>query len=339
MNKLATAFAAALLPYSRSQTARAPYWDDSSRALLRALFIATAYRYAEQLAYELPEGEDSTKNLTMPACPPTSLLLTLFEEICHFALDRTDPRSAGTLPAWVYDLLPPETVSALESLLSRNALVTAACVSSGVTNALESIRDLASYCNCDRVFHPETTQGIIFAGVEGMTAESLRLLLLAAEQNGVTTCAAYEVDSWAEDLANVLVGFGGEIVWTAAFPSPELEGLLQKTQDISWGFASDCANKAEFERRVQRTTGQPGGLLTFLSSEEPGALSEKTSLRYDGFSWGVVMIPEPDNQSVDLLLEREGIGEDFVPFQDIFLRARANAANRSSYGSEFAPFL
>lgn len=315
LDQICRAFGEVLIPQARSRTSREPYWQDSARALLRCLCYCTAHQYAYNLSLGFTPS-DRIRILTGPLESATELLLELYEQLSEDATYRPDTRSTGTLPIWV-DQLPQRITRPLRALLGRNSIVTAGSILSETAAGLEFLgvtcekSDLTG--KCDRVFHNTKLRGPFFIDVESLAPETLGLIGLAARLNGVNRVYAYELDRWPEDLLPSLSTSKGSLAWTACRPcSQMMEPIIISTEDISWSFAFDSANRNCFSERVQRTTGQLGGLLTSQPYEEPSQLPEGLLLRHDGISWQINSVPRSDTNAVEVAFPQSEKEE--IPF-------------------------
>ena len=300
LNDTADLFSRTAIADYEIRSVRDPFWHQSGRSLISALFTGAIYRWAN-----IFDGVRSTAKMETL----TSMFLNMYREIRSLKLtDAGGSHKTIEKPTW-WELLPREQRTILDSLVFQNAGTTTGSIFAEVTSYTSFLSSFTRGRGIPPLFRKQ--QKALYIYVPALKPKALYAVLKAvwASRENSKILAA-EIDLWGEPYRSVLSEIQSDcsgdvdLYWTSS--NKILGG--SESDDMLWGYTNNYRLLNSFYEMVRSTAGNPSGLLTALSRETPSQLMDDEALAVISGQWRVVAAPQgtsfEDNAQV-LPLERK----------------------------------
>lgn len=270
----ARTFAEAIVPDIDMQVAHDPMWTYNARTLFLNLYMAGV------AVWEYVHTHTASQDAPLP-----SLTDTIFGMVDDMAMTRMQTTEAqyrnGELsyPSW-WNLLGKD-----EKIFLRNTVLGAPLNTSGsllavVNSYTGRFTNTYTATKCTPLFSTYKPSHVkVF--LPSINAQTFRVLLSCALfiwGHRATICV-HNVSAWGQSFIMSLSDFmvshplrDMELLITTQSPVPAIEHVYNGT--MAWGAQLSVNALTSFRRKVEETTGNPGGLLTSLPIETPAQLSE-----------------------------------------------------------------
>ncbi len=283
----ARTFAEAVVPDTDIQVAHDPMWTYNARTLFLNLYMAGV------AVWEYAHTHASSGRAPLPSL--TDTILGMVDDMAMTRMQTTETQYRdGNLsyPSW-WHLLGPD-----EKIFLRNTVIGAPLSTSGsllavVNSYTGRLTNTYTATKCAPLFSTHKPSHIkVF--LPSINAQTFRVLLSCALfiWGRRATICAHNVSAWGQSFIMSLSDFmvshplrDTELLITTQSPIPAIEHVYNGT--MAWGARLSINALTSFRKKVEETTGNPGGLLTSLPVETPAQLPEDSYFELTEKGWGL----------------------------------------------------